>query len=162
MESLRSGTAALCVVLLVLAGLLFAACVRALRAARRLLAGRAPARRPRYSPESVLCDERGATDVHIRAGIDPSGSLQVSGQDLGQGPSLALGAVEYEYFLTVPAEDKPAAAGRARRRRAGRGPAGGTLPPVSGRRQSGEPAHGPAQEPRHPLQVHHVLISGPS
>lgn len=53
-----------------------------------------------------LVDIKGATSIHIDVQITDQGNLLFSGQDLGAAPRTVFGDSDYEYWLTVSAEDK--------------------------------------------------------
>ena len=54
----------------------------------------------------TLCEERGETSIYIDAEITKDGTLQLSGQDLGQAPEEFWGDSDYEYWLVIPADQK--------------------------------------------------------
>jgi len=53
-----------------------------------------------------LFEERGATSRFIDAEIDENGVLIVSGQDVGDAPRKWFDDDDYEFIVTVSAEDK--------------------------------------------------------
>ena len=53
-----------------------------------------------------LVNQKGGTSIHIDAGLEANGDLQISGQDLGEVPMEIYGDMDYEYWLTVPATEK--------------------------------------------------------
>ncbi len=64
---------------------------------------------PEAPPNTVtLVDQRGTRTLHIAAEVLASGDLQISGHDLSPDLKEVFGeqADEYEYWLTVPKEQK--------------------------------------------------------
>lgn len=56
---------------------------------------------------TILEWSRGGTSVHVEVYIhEETGGLVMAGQDLAKAPLQAFGEDEYEYFLSVAAEDK--------------------------------------------------------
>jgi hypothetical protein len=53
-----------------------------------------------------LCESRGSTSVFIDAEITDDGSLQLSGQDVGEAPAKWWGDDDYEYWVHVRPENK--------------------------------------------------------
>ena len=53
-----------------------------------------------------LVEERGETSIFIDASIDDEGNLLISGQDVGKAPKEFWGDSDYEYWITISAEDK--------------------------------------------------------
>ncbi|HVF12272.1 MAG TPA: hypothetical protein VNA87_04225 [Actinomycetota bacterium] len=47
------------------------------------------------------------TNVFQYAGVNPDGTLELSGSDFGRAPKAFFRSSEYEYFLSVRAEQKP-------------------------------------------------------
>lgn len=55
----------------------------------------------------TIVDTKGETSVHIELRVAPdTGALLLEGQDLGATPKQSFGESEYEYFLTVNADQK--------------------------------------------------------
>ena len=53
-----------------------------------------------------LVEQKGETTIIIDAGIDESGTLVVTGQDIGAAPKEMFGEADYEYSLEFPEEEK--------------------------------------------------------
>jgi len=53
-----------------------------------------------------LYESEGKTSIYIDAEIRGNGDLQLSGQDVGEGPREFFGDSDYEYWLTVSKEHK--------------------------------------------------------
>jgi hypothetical protein len=53
-----------------------------------------------------LYESIGKTSIYIDAEIRGNGDLQLSGQDVGEGPRKFFGDSDYEYSLTVSKEHK--------------------------------------------------------
>ena len=53
-----------------------------------------------------LVDIEGATSIRVDVQITDQGDLLFSGRDIGQAPKAVFGESDYEYWLTVSAEDK--------------------------------------------------------
>ena len=53
-----------------------------------------------------LYESSGKTSIYIDAEIKGTGDLQLSGQDVGEGPREFFGDSDYEYWLTVSKEYK--------------------------------------------------------
>ena len=56
--------------------------------------------------EIRLVEERGSTSRFVHARIEANGDLVVGGQDVGKAPQRAFGDGDYEFWVTVAAEDK--------------------------------------------------------
>lgn len=63
-----------------------------------------PSGRP--PPRVQLFEERGLTSRFVDAEILQSGALVISGQDVGEAPEKWFGDSDYEWWVTVRAEDK--------------------------------------------------------
>ena len=61
---------------------------------------------PKMARRIKLYESRGKTDIYIDAEIRGNGDIQLSGQDLGEGPREFFGDSDYEYWLTVSKEYK--------------------------------------------------------
>lgn len=53
-----------------------------------------------------LLEERGSTSRFIHARIEDNGNLVMDGQDVGDAPQKWFGDEDYEFWVTVEAEDK--------------------------------------------------------
>ncbi len=53
-----------------------------------------------------LVRSRGVTSIYIDVQIKENGDLLFSGQDIGEAPEEIFGDLDYEYWLTVPADAK--------------------------------------------------------
>ena len=53
-----------------------------------------------------LVSKGGSTSVHIEVCVKNNGDLRFSGQDIGQAPATMFGDSDYEYWLTVPKNQK--------------------------------------------------------
>ena len=53
-----------------------------------------------------LYESKGETSIYIDAEVKGNGDLQLSGQDVGEAPSMFYGDSDYEYWLTVSKEHK--------------------------------------------------------
>ncbi len=58
------------------------------------------------SKKVQLLEERGSTSRFIHARIEDNGTLVVEGQDVGEAPEEWFGDSDYEFIVTVQAEDK--------------------------------------------------------
>ena len=58
-----------------------------------------------------LFSQGGSTSIHIDVRIKKEGDLLFSGQDIGDAPEEIFGDLDYEYWLTVPAEEPDREAG---------------------------------------------------
>jgi hypothetical protein len=55
----------------------------------------------------TIVDVKGATSIHIEVRIaEEGGAVVLAGQDVGEAPLQFFGKSDYEYFLSVPAEEK--------------------------------------------------------
>ncbi|MEY3296762.1 MAG: hypothetical protein RLZZ597_22 [Cyanobacteriota bacterium] len=54
----------------------------------------------------TLVDIQSKTSIHVHAEIAEEGELIFSGQDIGEAPESVFGDSDYEYCLTIPAEEK--------------------------------------------------------
>ena len=64
------------------------------------------AKGPKMARRIKLYESEGKTSIYIDAEIRGNGDLQLSGQDVGEGPREFLGDSDYEYWLTVSKEHK--------------------------------------------------------
>ena len=58
------------------------------------------------SDKIELVKQGGATSIYIDVGIEESGDLLFSGQDIGDAPQEIFGDLDYEYWLTISGAEK--------------------------------------------------------
>ena len=56
--------------------------------------------------KTTLFEHEGDTSIHISAEIKENGDLELSGQDIGEAPHMIHAGSDYEYWLTIPADQK--------------------------------------------------------